>query len=95
MQVKDGVDHGHVVMNVLIDHGGIERIGLADDERAGHEILDNGNLWKNLQKVMCNAQGGPVEMVKKGNMSNVWTWNFAPPEPLLSGVWSLQPIVCL
>ena len=87
LQIKPGVEYGHVVMNVLIDHGGVERIGLADDERAGQEILSNAAIWQNLQKVLCNAGAGPVEMQRKGNNESIWPWagNTAP-EPLLSAV---------
>ena len=88
VQIKPGVQFGHVVMNVLIDHGAIERIGLVEDERAGQELLNNGPIWQNLLKVLCNAPSGPVEMQRKGNNNNVWPWTYAAPEPLLDAVRS-------
>lgn len=86
MQVKHGVENAHVVMNLLIDHGAIERIGLAEDERAGQEILNQSSLWNNMVKLLCNAPSGPVEMTRRGQNTNIWPWGYDPPEALLSAV---------
>lgn len=88
IQVKPGVEHAHVIMNLLIDQGGIERIGLAENANAGNDILYNNSLWHNLAKIFCNDDDGPVEMVNRGSTTSIFSWppNKRIPDPLLSMV---------
>jgi hypothetical protein len=88
LQVKAGVEYAHVIMNVLIDQGGIERVGLAENTGVGEEILYNHSLWRNLGKVFCNDKDGPVEMLNRGATQSIFGWptNKRLPEPLLTMV---------
>jgi hypothetical protein len=91
LQVKPNVPFAHIIMNVLIDHCSIERVGLSESEESGEPILNNTSLWSRLHKLLCNAPDGPVEMNRKGNNSNIFPWNGPTPEPLLSGVRFWHP----
>ena len=76
-------------MNLLVDHGRIENVGLMESESAGRKLLDDGQAWRNLTNVWCNSQEGPVDMKRTaGGARSIWPWprHKPVPSPLLTAV---------
>eukprot|EP00892_Ulva_mutabilis_P010923 jgi/Ulvmu1/8202/UM041_0011.1 len=87
LKVKPDTPNGHVLFNLLVDHGRIENVGLMENENVGRQLLDDGQAWRNLSNVWCNGQDGPVDMKRTGGGArSIWPWprNKPVPSPLLT-----------
>lgn len=95
LQVKPNTENGHVVLNLLVDHGRIESVGLVADEAHGRRLLEDGQAWRNLSNIWCACNEGPVDMKRTaGGAKSIWPWpsNKQIPQPLLSAVcFSIDP----
>ena len=88
LQVKEGTPNAHVLWNVLIDQGQVERLVLCPDDETGSRLLQTrcsrepqiGTIW-------CrDDRAGPVQMQLKGHSETSFPWNGAPPRAMLSSV---------
>jgi hypothetical protein len=77
-----------VIMNLLVDHCGIEKTVLALTEEEGAKVQGQAHLWANVTSVRCNSARGPVELTRRaGGSKGRWAWPYdQPPQPLLSQV---------
>lgn len=86
--MKQGTPNAHVVWNVLVDQGGVERLVLCPDAQSGLDLVrTRGHSERQIGTIWCRDDNdGPVQVSLKGMSESSFSWSGPRPQALLSAV---------